>query len=127
MLRYKTLVPEYYPALIQVSIFYNNETVLSYWWFPVRNKRFLLLRFGLIMGIVGGLVTILLSIIAYFIIGSHNSSKETTKQVTNISEYIAVSAEHFRGFETQCNFKHEIIDGKIKNHEQRIVKLEEIK
>lgn len=83
--------------------------------------------FGLIMGIMGGLITILLSIIAYFIIGSHTSTKETTKQVTNISEYIAVSTEHFKGFETHCNFKHEVIDGKINNHEQRIVKLEEKK
>lgn len=76
------------------------------------------------MGIVGALMVLLLGIIAYFIKESHTSNKETTKQVTYISKYIAVSAEHFKGFETQCNFKHEIIEGKINNHEQRIVKLE---
>lgn len=83
--------------------------------------------FVYIMGIVGALMLILVGIIAYFLKESLSSNKETTKQVTYISKYIAVSAEHFKGFETKCNFKHEIIEGKINNHEQRIVKLEDKK
>ena len=67
---------------------------------------------------------LLLGIIAYFIKQSDITNKETSKQVTIISEIIAVSTDHFKGFEKACNFKHEIIENKIDNHEKRIIKLE---
>jgi Leu/Phe-tRNA-protein transferase len=76
------------------------------------------------MGAVGGLITILLGIITYFIKESHSSNKETAIQVTNISRIISVSAEHFKGFEAQCNTNHTIIDKRFDNHEHRIIKLE---
>ena len=80
--------------------------------------------FVFIMGIVGAIMLLLLGIIAYFIRQSDTSNKETARQVTIISKIIAVSTDHFNGFEKSCNFKHEIIEEKIENHEKRIYKLE---
>lgn len=69
------------------------------------------------MSVVGGLVTILLAIVAYFLKGLHKDLNEMMKHLNEVTTRLSVQEEKGRGGHRELTLR-------VDNHEDRLKKLE---